>query len=412
MKRRLLFSALACFLAAFGATELAEAGFPGLNGKIVFGSSRDGDREIYSMNPDGTEQTRLTSIAGEDSRPVLSPDGTRIVYQRVGEPHLGNFEIYVMNADGTGQKRLTENATEDSLPVWSPDGTKIAFNSRRLDPNADIMVMDADGSNVVNLTNAVAPAAEDASPAWSPNGKKIAFHSRRDAPAGNIEIYVMNADGSSQTRLTENTAFDAFPFWSPDGTKLSFTSMRDGNFEIYSMDADGSNQVNLTKNAGFDERSAWSPDGTKIAFNTSRDGNFEIYSMNADGSNQVNLTNSPALEALGEWGRAFPSPPPSPASSPSPDVTAPKTVLLRHPKKKTSNTQAKLAFRADEAGSTFACRLTGKRARKALKKPKPCASPVTYRKLEPGRYKFQVAATDIAGNVDATPAVFSWQIVP
>jgi len=91
----------------------------------------------------------------------------------------------------------------------------------------------------------------------SPDGTRIAFQSNRD---GNYEIYVMDADGSNQTNLTNNPADDMFPVWSPDGTKIAFMSNRDGNWEIYVMNADGSNQTNLTNNIGDDMYPMWSPD--------------------------------------------------------------------------------------------------------------------------------------------------------
>ncbi len=99
------------------------------------------------------------------------------------------------------------------------------------------------------------------------NGK-IAFESIRD---GDFEIFVMNADGTDQTNLTNNTALDTEPDWSPDGTRIAFTSFRDGDFEIFVMDADGSNQTNHTNNTAEDTAPAWSPDGTKFAFGSRRD---------------------------------------------------------------------------------------------------------------------------------------------
>ena len=123
----------------------------------------------------------------------------------------------------------------------------------------------------------------------SSNESKIAFTSDRD---GNYEIYVMNADGSNQTRMTNHYDVDLLPSWSPDGSKIAFTSYRDGNAEIYVMNADGSNQTRMTNNDTTDLNPSWSPDGSKITFSSDRDGNTEIYVMNADGSNQTRMTNN------------------------------------------------------------------------------------------------------------------------
>ena len=171
---------------------------------------------------------------------------------------------------------------------------KIAFESDR-DSNAEIYVMNADGSGQTRLTN---NDVQDEDPAWRPDGAKIAFTSRRD---GNHEIYVMNANGTGQTNLTNNAAVDWFPDWSPDGAKITFGSGRDNDFEIYVMNADGTGQTNLTNKSGFDGEPDWSPDGAKIVFKSSRDGNSEIYVMNADGSGQTRLTNHSGSDLNPAW---------------------------------------------------------------------------------------------------------------
>ena len=217
-------------------------------GKIAFASNRDGAWDIYAMNTDDSNQTRLTNLSGEETlTPSCSPDGSKIAFDFYQN---GNWEIYIMNADGSNQTRLTDNPAADLLPSWSPDGAKITFASDR-DGNLEIYVMNADGSNQTRLTNN--PTA-DLLPSWSPDSKKIAFSSDRD---GNFEIYVMNADGSNQTRLTNNNANDAEPRWSPDGTKIAFSSDRDGNLEIYVMNADGSNQIRITNNSVDDVQPRW-----------------------------------------------------------------------------------------------------------------------------------------------------------
>jgi TolB protein len=171
---------------------------------------------------------------------------------------------------------------------------QIAFASSR-DGNSEIYVMNADGSGQTRLTT---NAAVDGGPSWSPDGTRIAFQTNRD---GNLEVYVMSADGSGQTRLTTNAATDTQPSWSPDGTNIAFGSLRDGNFEVYVMSADGSGQTRLTTNAAIDVGPSWSPDGTKIAFTSSRDGNPKVFVMNADGSGQTRLTSNAAPDTTPAW---------------------------------------------------------------------------------------------------------------
>ena len=171
---------------------------------------------------------------------------------------------------------------------------EIAFESER-DGNREIYVMNTDGTSQTRLTN---NPAWDTSPVWSPDGTKIAFYSDSD---GNYEIYVMNADGTSPTRLTNNPAWDADPVWSPDGTKIAFSSDREGNYEIYIMNADGTSPTRIINNLAWDTSPVWSPDGTKIAFQSDRDGEWEIYFMNADGTGQIRLTNTTAAETSPAW---------------------------------------------------------------------------------------------------------------
>jgi len=267
--------------------------------KIAFVSARDGSQEVYVMNADGTNPTRLTNNnAADDLEISWSPDGTKIAFRSKRD---GNNEIYVMNADGTDQVNLTNHPMSDYGVSWSPDGTKIAFNSNRDGGEWEIYVMNADGTDQTRLTN---NTVADEYPSWSPDGTKIAFSSTRNR---NNDVYVMNADGTDQVNLTNHLADDGWASWSPDGTKIAFGSTRDGNWEIYVMNADGTNPTRLTNNAADDYNPSWSPDGTQIAFNSNRDGNGEIYVMNADGTNLTNLTNNTAYDWTPSWSPSFPS---------------------------------------------------------------------------------------------------------
>jgi Tol biopolymer transport system component len=259
------------------------------NSRIVFQSDRDfqnaGDNpiygmDIYVMNWDGSGVSRLTSSASDDIAPVWSPDGTKIAFQSFRNGL--NYQIYVMNADGSGQVNVSNSTAHDIEPSWSPDGTKIAFASDRDQPGfSSIYVMNANGSNQTRLTSS-GSGFLDEQPAWSPDGTKLAFTTTRDSTVvtwdewdslGNLvvktkllinkEVYVMNADGSSQVRLTNIMGNDDSPVWSPDGTKIVFRSDRDRNCcdpvaQIWIMNADGSSQINVSNNSFGDYCPSWS----------------------------------------------------------------------------------------------------------------------------------------------------------
>ncbi|MDQ6714106.1 MAG: Ig-like domain repeat protein, partial [Candidatus Dormibacteraeota bacterium] len=264
------------------------------NNRIVFSSNRDGNYEIYAMNPDGTGQVRLTTNPAVDTNPAFSPDGTRIAF--VSNRSSG-WQIWVMNADGTNAKRVTPSGSDASVtPSWSPDGQRIAYSSTQ-SGNLQIWVVNADGTNAKRLTS---DRAADTSPAWSPSGSLIAFSSTL---SGAPQIWVMNADGTNVRRLTSDTTSDVTPAWAPDGSRIAFTTaQRNFTAAIYVMNADGSNVVRLTNNGlAIDATPSWSPDGSQVAFSTTIGNRIEVYVIKVDGSAQTPLTLGPPVNALPEW---------------------------------------------------------------------------------------------------------------
>lgn len=276
------------------------------SGRIAFTSDRDGpdplgdrgNQEIYVMNADGSAQQRLTHEKAQDASPAWSPDGSKLAFT---SQRAGGFDIFVMDARGGAARRLTyftERGLGAAEPAWSPDGKRIAFRTRV--NQVDIWVINVDGTGAVQLTN---DAAGDAAPAWSPDGRRIAFASRR---GGAAEIMVMNADGKNVVRLTSNSVLDTGPAWSPDGRRIVFHSERDGNREIYVMNADGTNVVRLTNDPVEDGHPSFSPDGRHIVFHKRVLGHGQVHVMNADGSGVRRLTAlSPvAFSAFPTWGPA------------------------------------------------------------------------------------------------------------
>jgi WD40 repeat protein len=259
--------------------------------------------QIFAMNADGSNRQQWTQNGGDDSTPVWSPDGRRIAFVSQRD---GNREIYTMPAplaaaqgaiDGPGQVNITHSPGDDWTPAWSPDGRQIAFASIR-QGNWEIFIVNADSSGLTQVTD---DGMGNMSPVWSPDGQTLAYTSKRD---GNWEIYTMpapNVPGArgERRRLTSSEGNDLSPVYSPQGDRIAFESNREGNVEIYVMGADGSNPQNLTHTPSADDHGpVWSPDGQRLLFYSNRTGDWDLFVMSATGENAINLTNTPDIDEL------------------------------------------------------------------------------------------------------------------
>lgn len=260
-------------------------------GRILFETNRDGNQEIYMIEPDGSPSINLTNNPAIDFSPAWSPDWNSIAYNSgIG----GNTEIFYMDIQTMQSRNLTNFPAKDWEPDWSPDGSQIVFFTDR-DGFSEIYTLKLNTLATQRLTTS---DFYERHPAWSPDGNQIAFSSDQE---GDWEIYLMDKDGGNVINLTNNEVLDLAPAWSPDGSMLTYASKLGDNWDIFRMDIKTHTITQLTNNPANDLNPAWSPDGQKIAFQSDRDGNLEIYIMNADGSEPVNITNHPANDLNPDW---------------------------------------------------------------------------------------------------------------
>lgn len=200
---------------------------------IAFYSKYDQNKtwSIHIMNSDGTNRKRLTHAKNKwDSSPTWSPNGGKIAFAREYRDSLEIWheEIWMMNADGS---ELTKIPSLNGIAPCFLQNGRILFQSKG--PNSEICISTIDGSKIDTLTH---NTAQDGQPTISPDNKQIVFISDRD---GNQEVYIMLLDGSHQKRLTFNKVADWDPFWSPDGTQIIFASETETYLDLYLINRDG-----------------------------------------------------------------------------------------------------------------------------------------------------------------------------
>ena len=243
---------------ADGSTESITP-FPGDDGAAEW--SPDGTRIVFetdrcyptpclwNMAVDRSDTIEVTPGDGTyyDADPAWSPDGSRIAFTREPSSALGTNALYVIDSDGANAENLTGTSSNwDSRPDWSPDGTRIVFRSVR-DDTSGLFLINPDGTGLTRLTS-----GPDIEPAWSVNGRIAFVRGQTVDGVYRRDIYTMSATGGDVRALTGSAGSNTHPTWSADGTRIYFVSDRDGNYEIYVMNADGSGQARVTRDDAID----------------------------------------------------------------------------------------------------------------------------------------------------------------
>lgn len=218
----------------------------------------------------------------------------------------GSTPPTAVSADATDEPEPTpaDDGTAAATPVATQApvqvamggrATRVAFASDR-DGDSEIFVINADGSNLTQLTN---NTADDDKPSWSKDGRRIAFESNVD---GDYEIFVMDADGSNLTQLTNNNFDDYGPSFSPDGSQIAYHSTQTGNIDIYVMNADGSSAERITSNVTAIDRSpSWSPDGSQLIYFSDSSGGRELYTIDIQTGTLTRLTDNQYYDGQPDW---------------------------------------------------------------------------------------------------------------
>ena len=262
--------------------------------KIVFCSNRDGNWELYMMDYDGYNETRLTFNTIEDYMPAWSADGRSIAYTAYERGNAGLYLLFPFE----GKRELVFGQGTSFAASFSPDGRWLAFCSTENEANSEIYVANADGRNPRRITfnNAI-----DTAPTWSPTSREIAFTSDR---LGSPQILIMDREGSNVRRVSfgGSTHHDA-PAWAPTGDRIVYVSRVEAVFDMYILDLRSNEISKLTEGYARNEFPCWSPDGRHVVYQSNRAGSTnQIFSVDYDGRNIRQLT-SKGENKLPDWSR-------------------------------------------------------------------------------------------------------------
>ena len=269
---------------------------PIFTSKIAFVSNRDRNEEIYLMDYDGANQTRLIYNQVNDSNPAWDPGGKRLAYSSWQNLTVG---VYILDVFEKARARTPVSLKgQNYTPAWSPDGKKLAFSSS-MNGNHEIYVADIESNptRIGRIKQLTFNPAVDIAPSWSPNGREIVFTSDR---SGTTQIYIMDAEGGNVRRISFGANHHDAPAWSPNGDKIVYVARVDNAFDLYLYNIRSGQISKLTEIYGRNESPSWSPDGRHILFTSNVSGRNQIHAIDVDGRNFRKLT-SAGENKLADW---------------------------------------------------------------------------------------------------------------
>ena len=265
--------------------------------KIAFASSRDGNREIYLMNPDGSEQVNITNHRANDISPVWSPTGEHILFASDREQKAwGTWDLYLMDPDGSNVQKVFEKWKIRTSPTWSPDGKRIAYSYGEIG-NSLLYIGTIDGKDEERV-------AIGYSPAWSPDGTEIIFRSGALDKPRRFSLLKVRTNRQTFFPFPKEPMWVRGPAWSPSGDKLAFSWHIDGfrKEAIYIVNRDGTDPQEIVGDLTTRATDPiWSPDGTELLYTKlNKNSGLQTFKIALDGGKPVQLTHE-GWNYRGSW---------------------------------------------------------------------------------------------------------------
>ena len=270
--------------------------------KIAFSSWRGRNLDIYLMNPDGSEEVRLTHDLARDAGPQWSPTGEQILFNSDRDGAPGDWDLYLMDADGSNVRRVFPKSAARGNPSWSPDGKRIVYNYGEIG-NSVIYIGTIDGKKEERV-------AIGYSPIWSPDGTEIAFLTGALDRPRRITVFNLKTERQKFLRFPAVPMWVRHPAWSPEGDRLAFAWYNLAEFQqedfkletIYIVNRDGTGLQQIIEEGKRAVEPVWSPRGNELIYSQlDKNDMQQIFKVTLDGGEPVQLSNPSFRNFARDW---------------------------------------------------------------------------------------------------------------